>query len=394
MQRVKSFGQEQGAVRIAQFSDCYRPRINGVTTSIQVLKQALEAEGHQVSLFAPGYPGAPPAEPGLHRWTSLYMPLQPEDRFSLLWPPAEVSAYWKTPVDVVHVHTPFNVGLMGWWKARAQRVPLVFTHHTLWEAYAHYLKIVPLPLGRWIGKRLCDFYFKHSDVVVLPSREIEQELRAAGRVKGRTEVIATGIYCQDFRGGEAARVRQELELAEDVPLFLYVGRIGKEKSLDFVLECFAEYRARRGRARLVLIGGGMEMPLLQAQARRLGLDQWTCFLGYRDRDQLKHYLAAARAFVFASETETQGLVILEAAAAGVPVLAVRASGVSEAVSDGVSGLLVDSGDREAFVQGMLRLENDEALWRQLSQGASPWADRFSAQEMARRMLELYASLGP
>lgn len=380
-------------MRIAQFSDCYTPRINGVTTSIRVLKQALEAEGHEVLLFAPKYRLINPVEANLHRWSSLYMPLQPEDRASLLWPPAEVSAWWRSKVDIIHVHTPFNVGLYGWWKARFQGVPMVFTHHTLWEAYAHYLKIVPLPVGRWIGRKMCDFYFQQARAVVMPSLEVEKQLRDSGRVRGRSEVISTGIYCEQFADGDAGIVHQELGLSSDEPMFLYVGRIGKEKSLDFVVDCFAEYRGRGGKGCLVIIGGGPETQALQNQAQSLGVAQEVRFLGYRQREVLKHYMAAARAFLFASQTETQGLVILEAAASGLPVIAARASGVNEAVEDLGSGILVDPGDREAFVQAMQRLESDLDFWASLSQRSRVWAERFSAREMGRKMLELYASLG-
>ena len=373
-------------MRIAHFSDCYTPRINGVTTSIQVLKQALEVAGHEVLLFAPRYPRDNPDEPGLFRLPSAYMPLQPEDRMSLPAP----GPWWSQRVDVVHVHTPFNAGWMGWWKSFLQRVPLVFTHHTLWEEYAHYLKGVPLPLGRAVGKGLCNFFFERSASIVIPSQEVADAL-VGRRIRRPARVIPTGIVCEDFRGGDPQRVWDELRLATGTPMLLTVGRMGKEKSVDVLLKVFQTYRSRGGQAHLMLIGGGPELAALRVLAERLGVGDCSHFLGYRPRLELRHYMAASQMFVFASQTETQGLVVLEAAAAGLPVVAVRASGVSEAVEHERTGLLLPP-EPEAMVQALLEVEHNPEGRQAWAEQAARWAEAFSSREMARKMLELYDSL--
>lgn len=373
-------------MRIAHFSDCYTPRINGVTTSIQVLKQALEEAGHEVLLFAPRYPQKSDAEPGVIRLPSAYMPLQPEDRMSLPAP----GPWWSQRVDVVHVHTPFNAGWMGWWKSFLQRVPLVFTHHTLWEEYAHYLKGVPLPLGRAVGRGLCNFFFERSSAIVIPSQEVAEAL-VGTRIRRPAQVIPTGIVCEDFRHGDPGRVWEELRLPAGTPMLLTVGRMGKEKSVDQLLGVFQAYRGQGGQAHLMLIGGGPELPALRVMAERLGVGEVTHFLGYRPRLELRHYMAASQLFVFASRTETQGLVVLEAAAAGLPVVAVRASGVSEAVEHERTGLLLPP-DPEAMVSALLALDQDPSRRQSWAQQARHWAESFSSREMARKMLELYVSL--
>ena len=382
---------EQWAVRIAHFSDCYTPRINGVTTSIQVLKEALEEAGHEVHLFVPGYPLAVP-EPGVHRMASMYMPLQPEDRMGLPWPPSQVRALYGQRFDVVHIHTPFAMGWMGWSKVRTQGVPMVFTHHTLWEEYAHYLKIVPLRTGRWIGRQLCDFYFRRSAAIVMPSQEVADSL-VGTRVHQPYRVIPTGIRCQDLRDGDPTIAWQEMDLPEGTPLFLYVGRIGKEKSIDFLLQAYAQYRNNGGQTPFALIGGGPELPHLLKLCQRLELGDCVSFLGYRSRERLKNYLAASRGFLFASQTETQGLVLLEAAAAGVPVIAVKATGVNEAVDHDESGWLLEPGHLDEFEAAMHRLDSSPEDRSRLSHRAQLWAESFSAREMARKMLDLYGSLG-
>ncbi len=377
-------------MRIAHFSDCYTPRINGVTTSIQVLKRALEREGHEVHVFVPRYQLEDPAEGHVHRIGSVYMPLQPEDRMGVPWPPAQMRQLYRQKFDVVHVHTPFNMGWMGYSKAFFGRTPMVFTHHTLWEEYAHYLKWVPRKLGRWVGKQLCDFYFRRAKAVVMPSQEVAEAIKA--RLRCPYEVIPTGIDCKALHGGDAAAAREELQLGENEPLFLYVGRMGKEKSIDFLLQAFRNYRQAGGQAHFALIGGGPELENLKRLAREIGVAQSCHFLGYRLRDRLKDYLAATKIFLFASQTETQGLVLLEAAAAGVPVLAIKASGVNEAVDPEGSGLLTSPGQMEEFVAAMRRLDSDHDLHQRLSQRASRWAELFSDREMARKMTDLYRSL--
>lgn len=378
-------------MRIAHFSDCYTPRVNGVTTSIHVLKRALEAAGHEVLLFVPRYLGDNPQEPGLHRFSSFYQHFQPEDRGMLPWPPATLRALWRSRVDVVHIHTPFNAGLLGWSKARLGGVPMVFTHHTLWEEYAHYLSIVPLKVGRWVGRALADFYFQRARAVVMPSEEIAQSL-VGSRVKVPHHVIPTGIDCDNFRHGDAKRVLQELNLPPGSRLFLYMGRMGKEKSIDVLLRAFKQYRERGGQAVFALLGGGPGLEDLKALARSLELGETVRFLGYRKRDELKHYLAAATLFLFASQTETQGLVLIEAAAAGVPVIAVRASGVSEAVDSERSGLLLPNLDDQLFADTLCALETDESRRSRWAAAAPLWAENFSDREMARQMLDLYSSL--
>jgi len=379
-------------VRIAHFSDCYTPRINGVTTSIQVLKRALEREGHEVHVFVPRYQRQDPPENHVHRIGSVYMPLQPEDRMGVPWPPAQMQQLYGQRFDIVHVHTPFNMGWMGYSKAFFGRTPMVFTHHTLWEEYAHYLKVVPRKLGRWVGRQLCNFYFARAKAVVMPSHEVAEAIKT--RLRCPYEVIPTGIDCKALHGGDARAARQELQLADDVPIFLYVGRLGKEKSIDFLLKAFRGYRQAGGQAHFALIGGGPELENLKRLTVEMGLHDCCHFLGYRLRERLKDYLAASKLFLFASQTETQGLVLLEAAAAGVPVVAVRASGVNEAVESEGSGLLTSPGQMEEFVAAVQRLDSDAELHHRLSQRASRWAEQFSDLEMGRKMTNLYRSLRP
>ncbi len=374
-------------MRVAMFSDCYHPIVNGVTTSIQLLASALRRAGHQVRLFAPSVPGHSDAEAWVRRFSSFTFPLHPEERVSLPWPAVNFLEASRFAPHVVHLHTPFNVGLFGWWVAARLGRPRVFTHHTLFEEYLHYVPLPP-PWLKPVAVGLCRWFWNTSAAVVAPSREVAERQVQQG-LRRPLSVIPTGVDVASFQGGDASGPRQELGLQDGDRILLYMGRVAREKSLDFLLEAVARARRDDPRLRLVLVGDGPERPALQARALELGLEGHAAFLGYRPRASLRHYLAAATAFVFTSQTETQGLVLLEAQAAGVPVLAVRASGTTEAVLPERSGFLVEPGDTGVFAAAMVRLVGDEALLRRLSDGAREQAERFSVEAMSVRMLEVY-----
>lgn len=368
-------------------SDCYKPVINGVVTSIACLAEALERLGHEVHLFVPGHPHQKDAGTSIHRFASAAFWLHKEERIAAPWPPASVRAYLEEPFEVVHLHTPFGLGLLGWLGARRRRLPTIFTHHTLWEEYVHYLRLPPA-WTRPGAIAICNWFCNASSRVVAPSAEVRSRLLSQG-VGRPIDVIPTGIDSYLFEGGSEQRARADLAVTGQEHLFVYIGRLAREKSIDFVLEAFARMLERNAGCRLALIGDGPARGELETQAANLGVTAQVSFLGFLPRERLRDYLAAARGFLFASQTETQGLVLLEAQAASVPVVAVRASGTSEAVDHDRTGVLVAPGDREAFVGAALRLAVDDEFHATLSRQARTWAQAFSSEAMAHRMVETY-----
>lgn len=377
-------------MHVALFSDCYRPRINGVVTSLISLKTGLEKLGHRVTLIAPSYPNQDDTEPGIVRLNAFSFPTWPEDRAALPLPLSAMRALRSADFDVVHIHTPFNLGVLGWWTASRLKKPMVFTHHTLWEEYSHYLPLVPVWLGKWLAKVICNYFFTRARAIVAPSQDIASQIERLG-FGTKTWVAPTGIETALFEGGNPLPVHRELGLQKDAALFIYVGRLAREKSIDFLLQAFAVVVRERPEARFAIVGGGPEQATLEKLTAQLGLQKSVIFLGYRPRAALKNYLAAARLFVFASETETQGLVLLEAAAAGLPVLAIRASGVNEAVHEGVSGLLCDSGELEKYTRAMLDFAQHPERREQFSAAARKWSRNFSAEASANRIAQVYES---
>lgn len=372
-------------MRIALVSDCYTPVINGVVTSIGVLAESLQKLGHQVEIFCPSHEKAEPEE-NVWRFYSVPFWLHKEERFTFFWPWRCAYRLWTAPFDVIHIHTPFNLGLAAMKTAAVRRLPRVFTHHTLWEEYVHYLPL-PVEWTRGAAMRYCRGFCSWADRVVAPSAEVRDRLRAQS-LAGPIDVVPTGIDTSVFRQGDPASVMSSLNWNDQVLPFLYVGRLGKEKSVDFVLKAFDRAWKKEPRLRLMVVGDGPARPDLERLVSELQ-NPAVHFFGFQPRQELKNFMACARGFLFASTTETQGLVLLEAQAAGVPALAIAASGTSEAVRDGYSGVLHQKGDLEGFVDSLLEMATDDQKQQQFAAQAAVWAQGFSARAMGEKMLDCY-----
>jgi 1,2-diacylglycerol 3-alpha-glucosyltransferase len=379
-------------LNIAIFSDCYRPRINGVVTSIESELAGLLALGHKVTLITPSYPNqSSQSEPGIVRLPSHAMRRWPDDRSSIPWPPSLIWKLYRTKWDVIHLHTPFNLGLLGLLFARRRPTPVVFTHHTQWEEYSHYIPYIWGSWARRLARRICDFFFDRASLIVCPSAEIQLSLNSR-RPELHTTVLPTGIDAELFENGDPQPIFEELNLPQDTQLLVYVGRLGPEKSVDFLLQCHRKLLETHPDAHLLVIGGGPGTQALEELNQSMNLVDRCHFLGWRPRETLRDYFAAARAFVFASQTETQGLVLLEAAAAALPVVAVRASGVNEAVLDGKTGLLSDPGDHTAFVTHIQQLLDDPIRQRAVGQQARQHVKAFSSRECVAKLLDCFRTL--
>jgi glycosyltransferase involved in cell wall biosynthesis len=265
----------------------------------------------------------------------------------------------------------------------------VFTYHTLYDKYAHYVPL-PRPLVARQAVAWSIAFANSADVVIAPSAGLASRLRAQG-VRRPVVVLPTGVDLDTFRPGDREAARRALGLPPAVPLCLYVGRLDREKNLEFLLDAFALVAARQPDARLVLVGRGTREALLRRHVARLPGGDRVHFAGGVPPELAPCYYQAADVFVFASTTETQGLAVLEAMAAARPVVAVRASGVEEAIVDGVTGLLVAE-DREVFAGAVLQLLADSGLAGKLSAGGREAARAFGARALGARLAALYATV--
>lgn len=375
-------------MRVLMVSDVYFPRINGVSTSMETFRQTLAAEGIEVKLVVPRY-GNEADAPGVIRVAGRRLPNDPEDRL-LAWRPTHDATYHAAAdCDLIHIQTPFVAHYAGLAAARRRGLPVVVTYHTLFEEYLqHYVPFLPASWLRGLARRFSRRQCNEVDAVVVPSSAMAERLAGYG-VTTQREVLPTGIPLARFAAGDGAAFRARHSIDANRPLALFVGRVAHEKNIGFLIDAFAEAIHRCPTALFLITGEGPAMDDLRRHAARRGLADAVRFLGYLDRGHdLPDCYAAATAFVFASRTETQGLVLIEALAAGTPVVALAAMGTADILTD-TPGCLVPPDDPLQFGAILGDLLADPARCRQLAAQAPAAAARWSDAATAQRLAAFY-----
>ncbi|MEW6541695.1 MAG: glycosyltransferase family 4 protein [Bacillota bacterium] len=378
-------------MRVAVFTDSYRPYTSGVVRSIETFSEELLALGHQVYIFAPRYGQVHAREESIFRFYSVPSPTNPGYNIAIPISLRLKGTLKQLKVDIIHVHSPFMLGRLGARCARDLGLPLVFTYHTLYDQYVHYLPVAR-NLTRKMTQKLSAQFCNRCDMVLVPTWVIGEYIRGLG-VQVPVTKLPTGIKIEDFQQGDPRWLRERYGIAAEEKVLLFVGRMGQEKNIDFLLRAYRQVLdgPRKTPVRLVLVGGGPETGNLKLLARALGIGERTVFTGpLAGRDVASCY-AGADLFVFASVTETQGLVIGEAKAAGVPAVAVDAFGVAEMVSHGEDGFLTGLSE-EAFAERILLLLSDDELHRRMAAAARKNARELSAGVLAAQLESLYRRL--
>lgn len=374
-------------MRILFISDVYFPRVNGVSTSIRTFRADLAQLGVETLLVAPAYPGAPEdGDPSLVRVPSGGVPMDPEDRrFKRAALREALNPALASRVDLVHIHTPFIAHYAGVRFAREHGLPVVATYHTFFEDYLHhYVPILPRAIGRALARRFTRSQCRDVSELISPSAPMRDALLKYG-VTTPIEVLPTGMPAESFIRGDGAAFRRKFDLPSGAPLLLYVGRVAHEKNIGFLLRMFEQVHARRPEALFVIAGEGPARDSLARQARELGLADAVRFIGYLDRrTDLPDCYAAGDAFVFASRTETQGLVLLEAMAQGTPVVSTAELGTRSILTPDCGAFVVpeDEGVFAANVLEALQLPADSPRRAQLRLHAESWASLALARRLA------------
>ena len=377
-------------MRILKISDVYFPRVNGVSTSIRTFTEEFTKSGHEVTLIAPRYPVGEKDEADIVRIPSRYLPMDPEDRMMHARAIKRLCPELKRrQFDIIHIHTPFVAHYLGLWLSRRLGIPAVESYHTYFEEYLDlYLPWLPRKLLRYIARRLSRNQCNAVNVSVVPTRPMLDVLDSYG-VTGEIEIIPTGIPSERFRDGQGQWFRQEYGIAASRELLLYVGRVAHEKNIDFLIRMLARMVIKRPQVLLVIAGEGPAREGLIEQVHAKGLSGQVLFVGYLSRKhELANCYAAADIFVFASNTETQGLVLLEAMQTGTPVVTTAVMGTAEIMRDGLGGLIAKE-DVDDFAGKVDAVLSDESLRKRLMKEAYEKAQAWDAGLMAQKMLELY-----
>ena len=395
-------------MRILLTSESYLPYLSGVTVSVDALARGLGARGHEVMVLAPRPAGSATVEeagsPGpepRYAWLSSYqlarvaplayrMPLpNPAD-------PAMAEAR-RFGAEIVHAHSPFVTGLLARRLARVARRPLVFTHHTRFADYGHYLGPLARP-GSFLMRVYLRRFWLSCAAIVAPSTELGEEIRGRlpGHARRRVVVIPSGIDVEGIRRLRPADPRPAAGWAPDTVVAASLGRLASEKSPLDILNAFGMAVGRRRDLRLIFIGGGPLEADLRRRAQAPTLEGRVHFTGGIPRTQALATLAAADFFVFASQTETQGLVLAEALAAGVPALAVDGPGVRDSVRDGIDGRVLPAAPAETrtarLAEAMERLAADGPQRASMAQRARDEAGRFALEHRVEQVESLYRAI--
>jgi 1,2-diacylglycerol 3-alpha-glucosyltransferase len=381
-------------MRVLFISDVYFPRVNGVSTSIATFRADLARAGVDTTLVAPQYGGASSARDDalIVRVPSRQVPRDHEDRL-MRWGALQraLRALGDERYDLVHVHTPFLAHYAGVRFARSAGIPVVETYHTFFEEYVHhYVPLLPRSVGRRLARSITRSQCAQVDALVAPSAPMRDMLESIG-VRTPVTVIPTGLPADRFARGDALRFRAGQAIPAGRPVVLYVGRVAHEKNIGFLIDCFVDVRRARPDALLVIAGEGPAREALMAQAERLGLSRDVVFVGYLDRGgALADCYAAAAVFVFASRTETQGLVLLEAMAQGCPVVSTAHLGTASILQSGCGAWVVPD-ERSAFARAVIDTLADPQRAARYGVQAREYAQRWASKQMAQRMRDFYAA---
>lgn len=381
-------------LRVAMFTNNYLPFIGGVPVSIERLRSGLEARGNPTLIVAPRYRDQPPEERCVLRVPSiLAMGAQGEFRLANIFLGRIGRAVRAFRPDLIHLHHPFWLGSLGLFLAHRLRVPTVFTYHTRLEHYAHFVPLPGMLFRNLISHALIKRFANKCDAVIVPTYSAEEYLRMIG-VRTPVFVQPTGIEYQRFQAvtpQQTAALKASLGIGEERVL-ISVSRLSNEKNIDFLIDAIASLRQWTERPfRVLLIGDGHQRERLQKRIDELNLGPHFRLLGGVPPEEMAVYYRLGDLFLFASKSETQGMVILEAMAAGLPVVAVRSSGIDDVVRQGYNGYKTPEKLALWCERVALLLEDDE-LRGEMSSHALIVAREHSIEQFAAGVKEIYATV--
>jgi 1,2-diacylglycerol 3-alpha-glucosyltransferase len=373
-------------MRVLMFSNTYQPSTSGVVTSITLFRQGLMAANHEVHLIVPQYEGYEDKDPYIFRFPALDLTDRIDISLVLPFQPLMEPTVRGIMPDIIHSQHPVWMGDLAIAFAHELRIPLVFTFHTRYDEYAQSYVPIVAELASKVAEEVVKRYMRQCTHIVAPTPAIRDLILREYPIKTPVSVVPSPVDLTCYQDIDANRIREGFGL-DKYELLLYMGRLAKEKGLDFLIRSFAKIVAERPQTRLMLVGDGPYRRGLENLVRSLGLFNKVIFTGLVQHEEIPDYASAADLFVFSSVTDTQGLVLVEAMAAGVPVVAVEAPGPIDVLAEG-GGILVPAKE-EAFVQAVLSLLEDERYRQEMGEEALRITQRFSVSVTTQKMLTVY-----
>lgn len=376
-------------MRIGFFTDAYFPQVNGVVTSVHQTAEELRRRGHTVYIVTSRYPNYKDKEDYVIRLSSMPFVKKINVRLGTHLPEKTLFDLYKKKFDIIHGHSGGTISLVGLEVATLKRIPFVFTHHTLLTHYTHYFfkgLVVRPKMMEMVTRIFCN----RCNLVIAPSEKIKNEIGLYG-VKRPIVVLPTGINPEEFTGIKSGFLKNKLNLKSNKRILLTVGRLGKEKSIDLLVRAFKLASDHDENLIFVIVGDGPEKKTLRSLGKKLGINDRIYFLGNINAKDMPKIYKDADVFLFASTTETQGLVILEAMASRVPVIAVADPAVEEIIKDKINGI-ISSENLEEFGAKLQDLLEDKGYREKLVREGIRTVDRFSLSKIVDKLEDIYKSL--
>ena len=378
-------------MNILMVTNTFTPHVGGVAKSVAAFTEAYRQLGHRVLVIAPEFENMPEDETDVIRVPAIQNFNGSDFSVRLPIPGYVFASLDEFRPDIVHSHHPFLLGDTALLIAASFDVPLVFTHHTRHELYTHYVPLDSPQLKRFVIQ-LSIGYANLSDQVIAPSQSIAEILQGR-RVETAIEVIPTGVDVQRMAQGNGSAIRKRMNIPPDAILIGHTGRLAPEKNLKFLAEAVTEFIDSHPKTHFMVVGEGSSRNEIESVFKNSSLDSNLHFTGSLKGQDLVDSYHAMDIFAFASKSETQGMVLVEAMAAGIPVVALDAPGARDVIIHNKNGWLIDSDDPAAFVsalkQASFHSREDEA---QLQQALQQTAEEFSMNRSAERALALYTTL--
>jgi len=377
-------------MRIAIFTNNYLPNPFGVSMSIESFRKEFERLGHTVYIFAPYNKGYIDENKNVFRYPAIDL------KFKNIRFPIAISYSYKISrllekleIDVIHAQHPNLIGSAAKKWAKKKNVPLVFTWHTLYDKYAHFVPIIPAAwAAAWaIGNAVS--YANSCDQIIVPTKSVEKIIADWGVRNQNIVAIPTGVEKSFLENPQRQAMREQLGLLDGEVALLLVSRMTAEKNVQFLVRAALQVLKKNKQVKLILAGEGHELPQLRKIIFQAGLSNQVIFQGIVARDVTKDIYAAGDIFVYASKSETQGMIISEAMCLGLPVVAVNATGINDTVVDKETGFLVSENEAE-FAEAVQKLIDDENLRRNFGENGKKIAlANYTSEICAAKMLEIY-----
>jgi 1,2-diacylglycerol 3-alpha-glucosyltransferase len=381
--------REMGSLRIGLFTDTYAPQVNGVSISLQLISEGLQKRGHQVTIFAPKFPGYTDDQPGVVRLPSLKYLNDPPIYVAVLGTPRSTWSLSRKHFDVLHAHSPLTVGFLAYLTASTKNLPLIYTYHTSITDYTHYLKVIGgtgviRHAARWFSATSTNL----GDQIVVPSPKFHR-LLLEQKVTKPIQVIPNGIDLSNFKAAKnPGSFRNRLGIKPDAPILFSVGRVDPEKRLDFLIDAFVRIADRVPEAHLVFAGDGGSRKKLEEQAAATKVKDRIHFLGMVKRVELPDLLHDATVFLSASTTEVHPISVIEAIASGLPLVAVQDEAFEGMIVENENGHLTPL-NVDAYADTLAGLLADPEKLTRYGKRSLELSEKFSIAAQVRTLEQLY-----